>query len=361
MLNFSGYAEVNREFIKGLCKKGIKVNAVMPSYNVDKNFRLSGEDKIIINKSLLNKQNPEYPMIQHVIAEDLRVYKAYPRNIPIVIFETIGMPRHWVNIMNDYPLILTMTDWGKKQFKESGVKSDIKVIHEGVDTEKFNPAKIKPLPGIKDKNKYTFYWIAQFTVRKAYDVLFKAYISEFDQKESVELICKSYIDGRPQEIDYMAQIVQNIGTSLGKLKVPSIKFHTKPLGLTVMPRFHASCDCLVNPSRSEGWSLPATEAMAMAKPTILSNCSGHTEYANDKNSYLVKIDGISSCYDMDWISRAYQNLHWYEPSIEDLRKKMRWVFEHQKEAEEKGKRARQDMISHFQWHHAAENIIKEVS
>ena len=50
-------------------------------------------------------------------------------------------------------------------------------------------------------------------------------------------------------------------------------------------------------SNGEGWNLPAFNATALGKWSIVSNCSSHKDWANKENSILVDVSGKQPCYD----------------------------------------------------------------
>jgi glycosyltransferase involved in cell wall biosynthesis len=62
----------------------------------------------------------------------------------------------------------------------------------------------------------------------------------------------------------------------------------------------ACADAGIFMSRAEGWGLESFELMSMGRQVILTNYSGHTEYANTNNSYMVDIDSLELAYDGVW-------------------------------------------------------------
>lgn len=50
-------------------------------------------------------------------------------------------------------------------------------------------------------------------------------------------------------------------------------------------------------SNGEGWNLPAFNSTALGKWSIVSNCTSHVDWANEKNSILVDPIGKQPCYD----------------------------------------------------------------
>lgn len=50
-------------------------------------------------------------------------------------------------------------------------------------------------------------------------------------------------------------------------------------------------------SNGEGWNLPAFNATALGKWSVVSNCTSHKDWANNKNAILVDPIGKQPCYD----------------------------------------------------------------
>ncbi len=50
-------------------------------------------------------------------------------------------------------------------------------------------------------------------------------------------------------------------------------------------------------SNGEGWNLPSFNATALGKWSIVSNCTSHKDWANDKNAILIDPIGKQPCYD----------------------------------------------------------------
>jgi glycosyltransferase involved in cell wall biosynthesis len=99
------------------------------------------------------------------------------------------------------------------------------------------------------------------------------------------------------------------------------------------------CDCYVSLHRSEGFGLTIAEAMSLGKPAIATGYSGNVDFMTDDNSYLVgwkpALVGRDRFFPPDD--------RWSEPDIEDGARLMRYVYEHQDEARNKGARAERDI------------------
>src|SRR5581483_12361120 len=97
-------------------------------------------------------------------------------------------------------------------------------------------------------------------------------------------------------------------------------------------------DCLVAPSRGEGWGRPHHEAMLMELPVIATNWSGNTEFMTEANSYLLDYELAEAKY-LEAGLWHYRGHRWANPSEQHLRQLMRHVSTHREEAAQKGKAA----------------------
>lgn len=105
-----------------------------------------------------------------------------------------------------------------------------------------------------------------------------------------------------------------------------------------------TCDCYVSLHRAEGLGLGPMEAMLLGKPTILTNYSGITDYANDLNSCLVNYSLIPV-----QIGQYVDTLDqvWADPDIEHAAWHMRSLVTNFDLADKLGKEAQSFMHTHF--------------
>ena len=62
----------------------------------------------------------------------------------------------------------------------------------------------------------------------------------------------------------------------------------------------SQADCGVFPAKAEGWNLDLLEMMSCGKSTIATNYSGHTEFCNKENCYLVDLPEMETAEDGKW-------------------------------------------------------------
>ncbi len=127
----------------------------------------------------------------------------------------------------------------------------------------------------------------------------------------------------------------------------------------MLPGLYTACDAFVLPSRGEAWGLPYIEAMACGLPAIGARWGGNLAFMNDDNSYPIEIEGLEDV--PPHIDTPVLIGHkWAKPSVEHLRRQMRYVFEHRQEAQGTGGKAREDVCQHWTIEHAAAVAQKEL-
>ena len=113
-------------------------------------------------------------------------------------------------------------------------------------------------------------------------------------------------------------------------------------------------DCGVFPSRGEGWNLELLEMMSLGKHVITTGYSAHTEFCNDENSALVKIDELEPAFDGKWFFGQGEWAKIGQQEIFDLGLKMqRFITEKKATLNEAGMQTAQK----FSWENTARRIL----
>ena len=273
------------------------------------------------------------------------------KRILYTMLENDKLPPFWVKALNTVDQVWTPSEWGKKVFEKSGVIKPVKVVPAGVDLNMFNPWRE---PMVPRGDKFRFLCVGKFEKRKGYDILLKAFCDEFKKDEKVELIV-------------MADSIRlfdpnfNVYKELMNMRLPADRAELQIVEGMIpqyseMGRLYTSADCFVNPTRGEGWNLPLCEAMACGLPCITTGWGAHMDFANDSNAYLLKdFKLVPSDQKMSQLFLSFGK--WAEPSVEELRQKMRYVFEHKDEAKKLGEKAANDM-KEWSWDKSAEKATK---
>ena len=112
-------------------------------------------------------------------------------------------------------------------------------------------------------------------------------------------------------------------------------------------RFHSTFDCFVSAHRGEGWGIPQMEAMLMGKPIISTNYGGIHEHLPDDVAFKVDYKLIpltENTRNNDWYCADQK---WADINIMELRRHMKYVFEHRDEMAEVGAKAKKTVEDKF--------------
>jgi len=116
---------------------------------------------------------------------------------------------------------------------------------------------------------------------------------------------------------------------------------------------YASAHCYLQPSRGEGFGLQPLQALAQGCPTILTAAHGHAAFAHlgyglsstpAKSDYFIYGDAGE----------------WWEPSLDELCDRMRWVYDHYDEALIDGMVAAECVAERFTWANTARAFVAAV-
>lgn len=305
------------------------------------------------------------------------------------MFETAGLPAHLVQHCNAMDELWLPTEFNRDTFTQAGVAPEkIRVVPQAIDAADFDPVKHQPLllkaltsaqlvTGVDNgtaaalEKPYVFLSVFKWEARKGWDVLLDAYLNEFTAGDPVELHIMTKPFGTQK--DNIAQqvhawLARRGVTASHLLSLPKVYVHTAYINDATYRRLYASCDCVVLPSRGEGWGRPQMEAMSMARPLITTNWSGPTAYINKQVAYPLAYDAITAAsadmestnLDASGVNEYFSGQQWAQPSVTHLRELMRRVYTHPAEAAAKGRAARQHILDHFTPDILAGIVMREI-
>jgi|GEM_PF-2656429 hypothetical protein len=277
-------------------------------------------------------------------------------NICATIYETDRCPYVWQLIEKQVPLdeIWVPTEWGKQAFVKGGLpEKKIQVIPLGVNLQRYNP-NISPAK-IIGRKEFVFLSIMDYKTSKGPDLLLNAYFQEFSARDNVTLVLKAYSGGDFERSKRMIKDVI-IKYRTANKSTAHLLFLGDSMTNDEIASLHRASNCYVLPTRGEGWSYGTMQSMACGVPTIMTDASGHRSYMNETNGLLVKCRQIPVS-DVPWLLREpVQSGHeWWNADIGDLRRQMRWAYEHPKEMEKLGEKAAIDMQP-YEWHNIASKV-----
>ena len=210
----------------------------------------------------------------------------------------------------------------------------IKIVPHGVDTKIFKPEEPK------EKDIFTFLankgWRHNLD-RGGIQYLVKAYLEEFKTNENVELVIKI---NPAYGIPNIQSLIQQL--DIKNENKPSLSFVTQEVNVNELYKIYNHCDVFVSTSMAEAFNLGGLEAMACGKPTLQTTFGGQKDYMSKLSSWGLDKGKLIP---VNW-EIMYEEVKWFLPDIDDIKKKLRYCFENQDEVKEKGKQA---LIESKEW------------
>ncbi len=254
-------------------------------------------------------------------------------------WEESGFVPEWVeNFNKDLTHLTTLSKHVQKIMIDNGV--NLPMIVSGCGTDHILKVKSTPfkLPTLK---KFKFLHISSCFPRKGCDVLLRAYKEAFSSKDDVSLIIKTF-DNPHNNIE---EILKEFDEDS-----PHVVLIKDDLKDGEIRYLYQISDCLVAPSKAEGFGLPMAEAMLNNCAVITTGWGGVLDFCNEKNSFLIDFTFQKA--------KTHFNLFdsvWAQPNKEHLKDILQKVYKKPTLLKEKLKNVKLD---DFTWEKAALNIIK---
>jgi len=328
----SGYAEACRNLAIGLWENNVGVAVKPLTSHPSEQHPKHNNVNIIVQEAISSPASYDNCIVFYLADFFIHHLKGKQKRIGYTMLEVDGVPANWIQYCNSYLTELWVpSTFNQFTFKKSGIRIPIRVVPLGVDTDRFNPHVLPLLP---KSNRYTFLCVCEMGERKNVHLLMRAFQAEFNKSEPVQLILK-ISNNDP---------TMNVERELKQYDLRNVILLTQEYNTHQMPSLFRSADCFVMPSSGEGWGLPYAEAMACGLPTIGTAWSANTDFMNNDNSYLIRVERIVPA-----IARCplYAGFNWALPDVEHMRKLLRHVYENQEEAKAKGMRASKFILEKY--------------
>lgn len=232
-----------------------------------------------------------------------------------IAWEDTVYPSIWVDEINKFAHgVMATSTFVKDVLIQSGVKVPIKVVLNAVDLD-LKTTLVEPYK-LNTKKKFKFLHISTAKYRKGVDVLLRAYFKTFNAQDDCTLVIKS--SPGPDNL------VEQLLTQLERENSPEvIHINSSELTEAELKGLLTSSDCCVYPTRGEGFGLPLLESMEYGVPLITTGYSGHMDFCNEQNSYLLdyklKIASENELVNL--------NSYWAEPNEEQLGEFLKQVYD----------------------------------
>jgi len=253
----------------------------------------------------------------------------YKKKCMITVHEIIGdgwtemMGMNWVAacvhrvlerviVSLPFNIYVSVSAYTAGRLQDYGIRPDkIKVIHNGIDYDLFNPtlrtgAKIRKK--LQLGTRFIYMYFGRPGISKGVEFLIKAVplISASLPNSKLLLI----LSKRPEKGYRMIQAL------IKSMAIDQTIVQVEPVPRVELPDYIAAADCVVIPSLSEGFGFSAAESCAMGKTVVVSDVaslpevvSGKYLLVQSKNPQAIA-DGLISIYNGEVESKGIRTFKW---------------------------------------------------
>jgi glycosyltransferase involved in cell wall biosynthesis len=344
-----GYGSVARNYIQALRSVGIPVRA----FNVGPDHRalLNPASVQALRECERTDLGPRPVAVLHGTPE--MVFQAWPEGVSarvnVSIFETHSIPPEWAVLCNAVDRVWLPSAFNRVTYARGGVAPDkLRVIPLPVDTDFWHPGV--PRARIPGAGGFVFLYVFGFGWRKGFDVLLRAYASEFQAGEDVTLVLKVHPMDQP-----VATVVREVLASgapeyrHGVPGMPRVLILTDPMSEVELRTLYASCDLMISTDRASGWGYPCMEAMSMGRAAAALDWGGSPEFMTHGNSFLIptekRLEPVDARLSRSWY--VYYGQRWPAVEVGAIRRVLRQAFDDRALLRERAERGAADVRGHF--------------
>lgn len=251
----------------------------------------------------------------------------------------------FVKLLNQTDLVIVPSTWAKEVYEDSGVEIPVEVLPHGLPSEfltskkSINNPAVKELRNLKQKNKakLVLFFLTHSGYRKGADLVAEAMRNIQSEFDNVYLVVKT------------AEVEDLYISHYMDLKWVRIHGWFDWQSLAELYRV---CDVVVCPSRGGGFELNALEAVAMGKPTLVTDAMCFKDYID----YVVpiKVDKPVKVLPGNPIHIG----DGYEVSVEDFTSKLRKVLSNYDKYSKKFRRFGSKIREEFSWDNICKRLVR---
>ena len=292
--------------------------------------------------------------------------------------ELSNIPAKWVKpLQTKADEIWATADFFAAIYRRNGIDpAKVRVVPEAVDVYDFDPANYERQPVTVDSKdersfdnqpeltpeerirRYVFFANFKWEDRKGWDVLLGAYWDAFgpaappEMRNRTTLVIKTKFEDtftRGVTMDHLVEFIEGWGR-LGSLDgmtsirdFPHIVVLSASLTTPQLTQLYADADAFVFPSKAEGWGLPATEAMSMGLPVLITEWGGLRRFITPDTCFRIPLDGLEEIDPGSPYGYA-KGMKMAMPSRAKTAELMQYVLRHPEHARRVGRRARALMM-----------------
>ncbi len=178
-----------------------------------------------------------------------------------------------------YDGCLAPTEWVRTVLRRSGAKLPVEIVPPAVQLD---PALEEgPAADLPTAKAFRFLAVSSAFPRKGIDVLVRAFAKAFTSADDVALVLKTF----PNPHNTVARQLAAIRSA--DPHAPEIVHLDEDISPRGLASLYRSTNVLVQPSRAEGFGLPAVEAMLRGLPVVATSATGLADFCTDETCFVV--------------------------------------------------------------------------
>jgi glycosyltransferase involved in cell wall biosynthesis len=271
------------------------------------------------------------PIAMHITTGDTFFPIEGKKNYLFTMFEGERVPDTFIAGTRKADHIIVPCRQNKRVYEQYIYDIPIDVCHEGCDVD-FYQYRERKMPKGKP---FRFLWVGAPNPRKGYEEIIIAWKwSGADTNPNVELYIKTTMTGKVEQLK-------------------NVVWDSRDFTLEGLRDLYYDSHCFLFPTRSEGWGLTLTEAMATGLPSIATGYSGPADFFDSYVGYPID-------YKLQHYYLEHYNLHteMAAPSIDHMIELMSHVVNNYKEARIKARKAAERIRHKFTWQKAAQRLVQ---
>jgi hypothetical protein len=292
-INSLSLGNISYNILKELYNRKIQVIFFPRQFDLGA-YNISPEFKIWLENSINNrfkKYSKDIPTLNiwHLGGSE---YKVSDKQYTLSFHETDSPQDAEVNIANQQEHLFFSSNWSVDNFKRAGVDK-VSFIPLGFDTD-FKVSEKRLV------NNDIIHWLIgpyKFEKRKCTQQVLELWIKKYGNNlKHMLTVCVTNPFLRKENNGFDTNDL--INSILKGQKFANINIlQYLETNAKVNQTLNAADINLSGISAAEGWNLSAFNSIALGKQAIVSNCTAHKDWANDKNSIILEWDGMQPVYD----------------------------------------------------------------
>lgn len=245
---------------------------------------------------------------------DLALHVGRGPKIGFPIFELDWFDARERHHLRSQDHLIVCSEWARDVLRENDIDTPVSIVPLGVDRTIFHerieiPGELPP--------ETVFMNIGKLEDRKGHDILFRAFHAAFQPTDPVRLLVLGHnpFGGADYYDTWRRDFIA------GPMADRILLLTTRMPSHLEVAQFMMVADCGVFPARAEGWNLELPEFLAMGKPVIATNVTGHTAYLTDANATRIELrERVQARQGTDYQGRYWQfDDQAFEQLVEALR------------------------------------------